>query len=374
MDNKQSRRINMFTLITLFFTKYATILSAYLPLTSQMLIFTSQEKELQRLLNQQGYGSKGKTMSKESLRFALINLVFLLARKAKGWAMITNNKEMMESFDIVISDFRLKDNDLVIFVQIILQNLTANLTELTPYNIVAANITTATTLLTDFIDVKESPKQQIVVTKTATDAIVKQIAIIDNTLQICDTLLLGEFSESNPDMYTEYTNNRLVVNSVGRHTSVKAHVYSDIAHLHPVINATVCIVSLNRSEHTSFEGEAEIVQFLGGSYILSIISPGFVHANLPFTIARGKHIEVNVVLKPTLIHGRVTYKGIPVAGYNVKIVGTLLTVTTDENGEYNIYSVLDGEGIIKFSNESGNSMSKNFNMVNGQNLRIDIAF
>ncbi len=374
MDNKQSRKINMFTLIALFYTKYDTILSAYLPLSTQIASFIDQEKDLQNFLNQQGYGSKGKTMSKEALRIALISLVLSLARKAKAWALITNNKEMIELFDINITDFKVKDNDFVTFIQIILQNLTTNITALLPYNVVAANITTANTFLADFMEVKDSPKQQIAVTKTATDAITKQILIIENTLNICDALILGEFSITQPEMVAEYNNDRLVASSIGRHTSIKAHVYSDIAHMHPVIDALVSINSLNRVEHTSFEGEAEIVQFVGGSLILSIVSPGYVKSNLPFAVARGKHIEVDVVLKPTLIHGRVTNKGIPVAGYNVNIVGTMLSVITDENGEYNIYMVLDGEGVLESSNEGGDSISKSFTMINGQTLRIDLAF
>ena len=374
MNNKQSRKINMFTLVAAFFLKYTTILSTYLPLLAQIVFFTDQEKELQLLLNQQGYGSKGKTMSKESLRQALIALVISMAQKAKGWALTTNNKEMAEFFEIYTSDFKVKDNDFVTFIQIILQNLTANATALIPYNIIAANITTANALLTDFIEIKDSPKQQIDVIKTATGDIAKQIKIIENTLVITDTLIFGEFQLSHPEMVTEYNNNRTISNSVNRHTAIKAHVYSDIAHMHPVIDAEVSIISLNRTVHTSFEGEAEIVQFLGGSYLLSIVSPGYVKANIPFAVARAKHIEVDVVLKPTLIHGRVTNKGIPVAGYNVNIVGTLFSVTTDENGDYNIYMVLDGDGVLESSNEGGDSVSKPFTMVNGQTLRIDIAF
>ncbi len=364
----------MFTLVALFFTKYSTILSAYIPLLAQMVLFTNQEKDLQILLNQQGYGSKGKTISKDSLKAALVSLVLSMAQKAKGWALVTNNKEMAEFFDIYTSDFKLKDNDLITFIQIILQNLTTNATALIPYKVVAADITIANTFLADFIVIKDSPKQQIDVIKTATGDITKQIKIIDNTLVICDTLILGEFELSNPEMVAEYNNNRKIVSSVGQHTTVKAHVYSDIAQMHPVINAEVSIISLNRTTYTSFEGEAEIVQFVGGSYTLSIVSPGYVKTNLPFAVAKGKHVEFDVVLKPTLIHGRVTNKGIPVAGYNVNIVGTLLSVITDANGEYNIYMVLDGEGVLESSNEGGDSTSTTFTMVNGQTLRIDIAF
>ncbi len=374
MDNKQSRRINMYTLVAAFFLKYATIIGTYIPLLGQIVFFTDQEKELQLLLNQQGYGSKGKTLSKESLRAALIELVLSMTHKAKGWALISKNKEMIEMFDIYASDFKVKDNDFVTFVQIIMQNITSNITALIPYNVLAANVTAANTILADFMEVKDSPKQQIAVTKTATDAIVKQIVIIDNTLTIIDALLIGEFSMSNPEMVTEYNNDRLVANSISRHTAVKAHVYSDLAHMHPLMDAQVSIVSLNRTAHTSFEGEAEIVQFVGGAYTLSIVSPGYVQTNIPFAIARGKHVEFNVVLKPTLIHGKVTNKGIPVAGYNVNIVNTLFSVMTDENGEYNIYMVLDGEGVLEASNEGGDSVSKSFTMVNGQTLKIDIAF
>ena len=372
MNENNGKKLNMLDLVIMFFLKYELILKLFTPLKDQIVIADLKVKNIHAILNQHGYTSKGKTMSKDSLRQLLINLVFPMAQRAKGWAMIANNKEMLAIFDVCETDFRAKDNTFIVLVNTLLETMTSNLTELLSYNITAAEITLGTTALLDFVNIKEAPKQQIEIGKTITIDVVKELKSAMGTVEICDTLLKGQFQTSHPEMVAEYINDRKVMKSVKSHTTITAHVYEDEAHLHPIAEAEISIVELKRSDLTNLQGEGEIIQFVHGQYMLHVVASGFNNQDIPFSIATGKHVEIEVVMKPSIIRGHSANKlGLPNMANNVRIPNTSFSTVTDAQGNYTLLQVPDGKNILQISNESGDSDSIEFTKVNGQDLTIN---
>ena len=301
MTKKQAKKVDMLALIVLFFEKFDGEFNDYQPLVDQIVIYLLKEKAIRDLLAKQGYGSHGKTLTKASLRQIMIDYVLRLSRKAYAWALTTGDVDMQNTFDLTDADFRLEQDSLIVLVDKLLKKMNDNLLALTPYKITLLNLTEAQTDETNFINFKELPKQQQLTKKTITSNIRKELKAADKILDICDNLIIGEFEVSNPDLVKEYNFDRIVNYSVARHTMVKVHVFGDEEHSEPISGASVGIVSLNRFETTNIDGEGDIVQFKGGDYILQVKAVGFEDAEIPFSIKRGKQIDIDVVMKAIAI-------------------------------------------------------------------------
>ncbi len=373
MTRKQAKKVEMYALIVLFFGKFDTELSVLIPLKDQIAIFLLKEAGIKVLLDAQGYGSKGKTLSKAALRQMLIDEILPMTKKAYGWALTTGDVELQNTFGVVEADFKLSQEDLVVFVDKILQTMTDNVLALTPYNISLIKIGVAKSIEADYVAAKDIPTKTIILKKSVTKALKNAMRDTDKVLEICDNLLTGEFEKTAPDMTIEYVFTRIVHYGVSRHTTIRAHVYSDEEHTTPVV-AAISIESLNRHETTDIHGEGDIVQFKQGDHTLHVVAVGFVDQDVPFSIKKGKQIDVDVVLVPNKIRGNIAHGGKPSAFVNVSVVGTNITTMTDAFGNYSLEEIPAGVGMLEYSNEGGNSGSVSFTMVMGQDLVIDIDF
>ncbi len=364
---------DMYGLIKLFFVKYKTILASLLPLVAKALAFNNQVDLIDDLLNEQGYNSKGKTMSKESLKEVMIGMVLKMANKAYAWAVEAGKKDLENILNVDSTSFVIPQDALLILVDDILAVLNTNVIALADYNILPINITAAATAKLNYKNAKDTPNQQISLKKTITTAIKKEFKNADKILVSCDKLIAGEYIDSNATMVLEYQNSRKLKDSIGRHTVIKVHLYGDEEHSKILNNGNMSIDSLKRMQNFTSDGECEIVQFPGGNYTLDIKSKGYVDVHVEFDIKRGQHIEMDVVMVPNRITGNVLKNGKPTANINVNIVGTDLSTMTDAFGNYSFEGVPAGAGVVEISTEGGDSASKTYTMEMGKDLKIDFV-
>jgi hypothetical protein len=171
----------------------------------------------------------------------------------------------------------------------------------------------------------------------------------------------------------EYNNDRTVMNNVSRHTAIRAHVYGDEDHTELIVGASIGIASLKRNELTDIDAMGEIIQFKGGDYSLDVKAVGYADGAVPFSIKRGKHLEIDVVLVPNVLEVYMTdTKGLPAANVAVSIANTTISAATNALGIALMYAVPEGNGIAEGSDINGNASSKGFVMVNGKRLRIEM--
>jgi len=373
MTKNQGKKVGMYSLIILFFAKFDGDVNGFQPLVDQLALFVLKEKGIRVLLDEQGYGNKGYTMSKAALRQQMIGLIMPMVDNACAWALTVGNADMQDVFGIVETDFKLTQDKLIILVDEILEALTDNVLALAAYNITLLKINAAKTAEANYIAAKEIPKQKRATKKTVTASISKEIKGADKILTIIDRLMSGEFGGSMPNMVLEYTNSRMIHNSVNRHTMVKLHVYRDEDHTEPIAHATISIVSIDRHDETNVDGEGEIIQFKGGDYLILVKAKGFGDAEIPFSIKRGKQIAIDVVMEANVVFGNIVIGGKPAVNANVHIEGTNITKKIDAFGDYELHEVPEGMVVIEASNEKGDRMSKTIVVENGKRLRVDMV-
>lgn len=364
-------KTNMYGLIKLFFEKYKLIIATLIPLVAKALAFNTETDVLDDLLKEQGYKSKGKTMSKDSLKELMIAMVLKMANKAYAWAVEEGKKDLEDILNVDDTSFIIPQDALLVLVDNILAVLNTNVIALADYNILPINITAATTAKLNYMNAKDTPQQQITVKKTITANIKKQIKVADKILVSCDKLIAGEYIDTHPAMVLEYQNSRKLKDSIGRHTTIKVHLYGDEEHTTILNNGTLEIESLKRLQEFNAQGECDIVQFPGGNYTLAIKSKGYVDMLVEFDIKRGQHMEMDVVMVPNRVTGNVLKNGKPAANINVNIVGTDFNTMTDAFGNYSFEGVAVGDGVVEISTEGGDSESKSFTMEMGKDLKID---
>ena len=375
MRKRQAGKLDMYDLVILFFTKYDTELNAFAPLTPQRAALLLKLIAIKAALDQQSYTSKGKTLSKEALKQVAISLVFPLAQLACGWAITTGDLDAEQIFDIEEDAFNVKQDDFVILVDNLLETLTAKLTDLATYEITALKITAAEDAKLAYVVAKEKPKQQKASKKNITISLPKLFKEADKILVVCDKLIPGRFKNTAPDMVSEYFFDRKLFIAGTRHTNLKIHVYGDEEHTTHVADAVFSIISLNRSDITDINGDGELIQFRGGSYSLNIKAVGFNDQDIPFSIKSGKVLELDITMVPNIITGNaLSHLGKPAAGYNVNILDTPVSTTTDAFGNFELAEVPEGNGFVEITNEEGEKLKKPYSFVQGQNLKIDFTF
>lgn len=374
MTKNQGKKVGMYSLIILFFAKFDGDVNGFQPLVDQLALFLLKEKGIRVLLDEQGYGNKGYTMSKAALRQQMIALIMPMVDNACAWALTVGNADMQDVFGIVETDFKLTQDKLIILVDEILEALTDNIVALAAYNITLVRINAAKTAENKYIAAKEIPKQKRATKKTVTASISKEIKDADKILTIIDRLMSGEFGGSMPSMVLEYTNSRMIHNSVNRHTMVRLHVYRDEEHAEPIAHANISIASIDRHDETNIDGEGEIIQFKGGDYLILVKAKGFGDAEIPFSIKRGKQIAIDVVMEANVVFGNVVIDGKPSVNATVQIDGTNIVEKTDAFGNYALDEVPEGMVVIEASNEKGGRVSKTIVVENGKRLRVDMVF
>jgi hypothetical protein len=94
-----------------------------------------------------------------------------------------------------------------------------------------------------------------------------------------------------------------------------------------------------------------------------------------FTIKRGKVLDLEVVMVPNIVTGKIlSFSGTPAQENNVSVVDTMITTMSDGFGKYELSQVPEGRGYIEVSNPGGTTMRLPYFYVKGQHLVIDFDF
>ena len=96
--------------------------------------------------------------------------------------------------------------------------------------------------------------------------------------------------------------------------------------------------------------------------------------DVPFSIKRGKLLELDVVMNPNVIAGHVNIGVKPAVNYHASVEGTTITTVTDDFGNYRLPGVVSGTSVVLITNDGGKIMRKPFAIEDGQDMNIDIAF
>lgn len=297
MTNLQIATVNMFLRVKQVFANFKTIFEGFKPLKTKMGAFDDKMDTLDADIKAQALGTGGVTESKETKRKDAIDAVVPLADKGYAWAEENNDVNNLDLFDVGKKDFLGDEIESAALMENILKALSNNVATLADYNITKATIANASTKVGSFKAAIGSPQVQASAVKVVTGDIVTDIKDLKKILKTTDKLIASEFKLSQPKAYKEYAEARVIGSVVATHTHVSFNVFSDAGHTQPVVGAVVKIDSIKREDTTDAAGVADIIKIQGGTYIATITATNFIDTTINFSIKRGEHKEIDVVMQ-----------------------------------------------------------------------------
>jgi len=162
-------------------------------------------------------GTKGKINSRDDSQVMLIQNALVLAGAIYGYAAEIGNADLMTFADINTKTIsRLRNSEIPIFVEKIIEKADEIGDALIPLGITADKRTAAHALLNDYIDKYGLVNTGIVSKKTAHETVGLLFKKADIKLKILDKLMLG-FKNTNPLLYSKYSTARGIFDKVSRH-------------------------------------------------------------------------------------------------------------------------------------------------------------
>ena len=296
MNAEQNATITMFKRVKLVFNANTSLLNDYEPLKEQIDLFDTESAFLDNYIQQQGLDSVGITDDKSIKKQLLIDLLMPMIRKGRSYARKIKNTQLTHLLDVVEADFKGDELVAVALGENIMKAMEANLKNVAPYKVTQNQVTAGKLAIDAFKASIGTPQQQIDISKVATANLNKGIKSSKKILAECDDLIIGEFATTNKDIVAEYKAARKIGSSVGQHTALIAHLYTDAAHLYPIEGAIGTIVELNKMDNSDENGLLEISKFKGGTYNLLIKATGYPDKEIKFTVKNGKRVEVDVAM------------------------------------------------------------------------------
>ena len=154
--------------------------------------------------------SKGHTLTKEALRQKVIGSILEIVKRAKAYAIATDNLLLKDAVDYKLSQLNSMPQDsLVIACNKVISTCTPVIAEMAGYGLAPAMLTGMDPLLAEYKAALPGTKLAIASRKTATGGLAELFAEADNTLKKIDAMM-EIVSSSDPTFYQEYKNLRVI--------------------------------------------------------------------------------------------------------------------------------------------------------------------
>ena len=370
MNKDDKGKMNMFIVMSLFFTKYAALFVGFGQLILEVAGFNAVQVELGLDVGVQKKDTKGVTAEKNVLLEAAIEMVVNLARKARVWAENTGDVKLENLYNVHVYEFHKLDAKTALEdMTNIVKSISDNLLLFVGYKIVAIDVTNANTAIADAMEDLGKPKQAVKERSTSTGNIAVNVDKGMAYLHRIDDLFISEYKSSNPKEVAEYMLNRQEEPIGTHHTGIRPLVTSTGGEL--LHNALISIPELKRDALTNYEGIGELIKFKTGTYGVEVSKDGFVGFKTIMKVPRGKTVDFTVILIPKVLVVMATKKGLPVKEYNASVVDTDVSGMTNAAGMAELPKA-PNKGVLELSNENGDFYSVPYDMGGMDRLVVNI--
>lgn len=302
MTNNEDAEVKMYGLMGNYFIQNTNKFSGFTRLTSEISTFSDNRLKLDVLSKQQAMVTTGMTVDK-ALAFADLGVLLVnTCSKAIIWARDTSNMTLAAVFAVTKGSYSKQTHSKKLAqANNIVTALTANTAALAGYSVKDTDILAISNGISACGGHMVAPGAVANSKKTATKAIKDMLKAISNSLDIIESLISGEFSVSDPYLVDEFDNNRRIDLNGVRHTGISATI-NDAATGKAIENATISIDALKKTATSGITGLAEIKPMKSGIYHINIGAEGYTAQTQDITVARGKVVELAVVLikQPTV--------------------------------------------------------------------------
>ena len=370
MNKDERGKMNMFILMSLFFTKYAALFVGYGQLILEIAGFNAVQVELGLDVGVQKKDTKGVTAEKNVLVDAAIEMAVNLARKARVWAENEGEIKLEQMFNIHVYEFHNLDAKAVLEgLALVVKSISDNMLKFAGYKILPVDVTNVDAAIAAALVDLGKPKQAVKERSTSTGNIAVNVDKGMAYLHRIDDLFISEYKNSNPKEVAEYMLNRQEEPIGVHHTGIRPLVTGTGGEL--LHDALVSIPELKREVLTDYEGIGELIKFKTGTYSVAVSKDGFIGFKTIMKVPRGKMVDFTVVLLPKVLVVMATKKGLPAKEYSASVVDTDVQAMTNAAGMAELPKA-PNKGVLELSNESGDFFSVPYDMGGLERLVINV--
>lgn len=211
MENNLENKLSMYQKVQGFLTLNASSMTS-LPIVATLK--TQLDTKVNAILSvasKAGADLTGFTVDKQLKRDDLKTKTLKLSTAIVAHSAITGNFKLLEKCDETSAMIdKMRDNDFYTYAQLIISEATPIMASLTPYGVVAADLTAATTSATTYLSVIQAPRVQINERSRALEDINDLFEDMDKFLREKLDQVMKLYVVQNPSLYTGYQGSRSI--------------------------------------------------------------------------------------------------------------------------------------------------------------------
>lgn len=217
MTINQRNKLNMYITVLQFLANNTAIWSTLVAFADAVTVLTNKVAELQGQVAIQSMQIVGYAASKKGKKNELVTKLLVVTGALKAYATVINDPVLFAYADFTKSELkRQPDNILTQTANNIHSKATSLLPSLGSYGIDGALLTQLQTMITDYVNLVESPRLARIAKKTATANIKTLIKEIDTILKTVLDMLIVQFKVTASDFFNGYNSAREIID-LGHH-------------------------------------------------------------------------------------------------------------------------------------------------------------
>ncbi|MBP6390874.1 MAG: hypothetical protein KA175_14255 [Flavobacteriales bacterium] len=212
MKKTNENKLSMFYAVIETCLKFAATWTTFLPFKTAHDEFVDNLNSLKAAAQVQKQILKGVAVDKVLKREAMVKKATEVAQGIYAYAVDQGNEVLRGQMSVGKSTFyRQRDGVIAVMCQNVHDTGVAELANLGPYGLLAADMTSLQGLIDAYEAVISSPRTAVGVRKNATTEI--DILVKDNMKILANRMdkLMPEFETSDPAFYNEYFNSRMII-------------------------------------------------------------------------------------------------------------------------------------------------------------------
>jgi carboxypeptidase family protein len=275
MKKRLESKLNMYDAVIAYCNNNAIVTATVAAFQTALTDFSAKVADIRDTVQMAEDVIIGVAMDKTQAQKDLAAQASTIAAAVFAFAASSNNNALKEKVNYTSSDFlRLKDGLLGPVCLNIHDAAQANLASLASYNITAAMLTAFSADISDYMDAVPSPRNAVTQRAAnfqALEALFKEADSVLKT-QMDKTALL--FVSANPEFYTNYRNNRIILDAGSTPSQIKGKVLQ-AANSKPLEGASVQVVGEGVAGISNNAGIFTLKPLQPGTYSIKVSKQGF---------------------------------------------------------------------------------------------------
>jgi len=357
MTTRQENRMSSLLAVRKQLNENISIWGGVVTFAMVVSLFIAKIVLIQQTEMKQKRSTKGITGGKKTKQNELIEKMIEGASAIQSFASDTKNEDLYELVNYGegelenMADSLLKDRG-----QLILDTVNAHAADLVGEGFDGADILELQTLVNDYEAALPAPKNAISNKKTATSFLKTLFTEVTDLLEKNLDKKMVQFKKSHPEFYSDYINNREIIDLGTRHTRLGGTITDSNGN--PLYDVIITAEGADLTETTDTEGEYLFKPFIPGIFNIKFEKAGFeTQTIMQVEVGRGENKTLDIVLQTqggggtgSTMSGTVKDSAMmPIGGAKLELLGTTFMVFAKPDGTYLMTNVPSGNYTLRVS-------------------------